>query len=144
MSNDPAGFQKLKIAMVIDSYDDWMKKMQTPLAVPSQGILKKAIREMDIVHIQFPFFLGMDSVRISRKYKVPVVSTFHIQAEHLAMNAGIRSDQFIRYCYRIWMKTIYNRSTMVICPSGFAESVKVPSGKNWRHRDHFFPTNRNS
>jgi glycosyltransferase involved in cell wall biosynthesis len=53
--------------------------------------------------------------------KIPVVSTFHIQAEHLAMNAGIRSTAFIRSCYKIWIKKIYNRSSMVICPSKFAQ-----------------------
>jgi glycosyltransferase involved in cell wall biosynthesis len=76
---------------------------------------------MDIVHIQFPFFLGIRSVRIATKMKIPVISTFHIQAEHLAMNAGISSGAFIRSCYKIWMKRIYNPSSIVICPSQFAE-----------------------
>lgn len=98
-----------------------MKKMQAPLAIPSRRILRKAIRDVHIVHIQFPFLLGIEAVRMARKLKVPVVSTFHIQAEHLAMNAGIHSPMFIRYCYKIWLKTIYNRSRMVICPSHFAE-----------------------
>ncbi len=71
--------------------------MNVPLAVPSYRKLRKAIREMDIVHIQFPFFLGIRSVRIATKMKIPVISTFHIQAEHLAMNAGISSGAFIRY-----------------------------------------------
>jgi 1,2-diacylglycerol 3-alpha-glucosyltransferase len=83
--------------------------------------LRKAIRGMDIIHIQFPFFLGIRSVMIAKKLKIPVVSTFHIQAEHLAMNAGINSGAFIRYCYRVWMKRIYNPSSVVICPSKFAE-----------------------
>src|SRR5512138_322068 len=97
-----------------------MKRMNTPLAVPKYLKLRKAIREMDIVHIQFPFFLGIRSVRIATRLKIPVISTFHIQAEHLAMNTGITSPAFIRLCYRIWVKRIYNRSCMVICPSKFA------------------------
>ena len=66
-----------------------MKRMNTPLAIPYNRKLRNAIRGMDIIHIQFPFFLGIRSVRIASKLKVPVISTFHIQAEHLAMNAGI-------------------------------------------------------
>ena len=167
MNQESPAQKHLKIAMVIDSYDDCrngaaistrrfvellrkehevfiittgdpapgkiimprfyapvvrriMKRMNTPLAVPSYRKLRKVIRGMDIVHIQFPFFLGIRSVRIATKMKIPVISTFHIQAEHLAMNAGIHSASFIRYCYKIWMKRIYNRSSCVICPSKFA------------------------
>ncbi len=98
-----------------------MKKMQAPLAIPPRRVLRETIKNVDIVHIQFPFLLGIEAVRMARKLKVPVVSTFHIQAEHLAMNAGIHSSMFISYCYKIWLKTIYNRSRMVICPSLFAE-----------------------
>jgi 1,2-diacylglycerol 3-alpha-glucosyltransferase len=168
MDLNPPAQKRLKIAMVIDSYDDCkngaaistrrfvellrkehevciistgdpapgkvvmphfyapvvrkiMKRMNVPLAVPSYRKLRKAIREMDIVHVQFPFFLGIRSVSIATKMKIPVISTFHIQAEHLAMNAGIRSGAFIRLCYKIWIKRIYNPSSIVICPSKFAE-----------------------
>jgi 1,2-diacylglycerol 3-alpha-glucosyltransferase len=168
MKEDPTAKKQLKIAMVIDSYDEgkngaaisthrfvemlrkdhevfvittgdpapgkvvmprfyapvWrkiMKQMNVPMAVPSYRKLRKAIRGMDIVHIQFPFFLGIRSVMIAKRLKIPVVSTFHIQAEHLAMNAGINSGAFIRYCYKVWMKRIYNPSSVVICPSQFAE-----------------------
>jgi glycosyltransferase involved in cell wall biosynthesis len=167
MDRNPPPKKRLKIAMVIDAYDDSkngaaistrrfvellrkehevfiistgdpalgkvvmpsfyvpvvrkiMKRMNVPLAVPAYRKLRKAIRDMDIVHIQFPFFLGIRSVRIARKMKIPVISTFHIQAEHLAMNAGISSGAFIRSCYKIWMRRIYNPSSMVICPSQFA------------------------
>jgi len=168
MDQAPPAQKHLKIAMVIDSYDDCkngaaisthrfvemlrkehevriistgapapgkvvmpqfyapvvrkvMKQMKVPLAVPSYRKLRKAIQGIDIVHVQFPFFLGMRSVKIATKMKIPVISTFHIQAEHLEMNIGIRSETFIRLCYKIWMKRIYNRSSIVICPSKFAE-----------------------
>jgi glycosyltransferase involved in cell wall biosynthesis len=37
------------------------------------------------------------------------------------MNAGIKSDWFIRNCYQVWLKYIYNQSELVICPSKFAQ-----------------------
>jgi hypothetical protein len=66
-----------------------MKRMNVPLAVPSYRKLRQVIREMDIIHVQFPFFLGIRSVRIATKMKIPVISTFHIQAEHLHRQALI-------------------------------------------------------
>jgi 1,2-diacylglycerol 3-alpha-glucosyltransferase len=98
-----------------------MKKMHTPFGFPSRRVLRKAIGEADIIHIQFPFLLALNSVKIARKLHIPVISTFHIQAEHLAMNAGIHSEKFIRYVYKLWVRQIYNKSDMVICPSRFAE-----------------------
>jgi 1,2-diacylglycerol 3-alpha-glucosyltransferase len=169
MNQDPTARKQLKIAMVIDSYDEgkngaaistrrfvellrkehqvciittgdpapgkvvmprfyapvWrkvMKQMNVPMAVPSYKRLRNALGEMDIVHVQFPFLLGIRSIRIANKLKIPVISTFHIQAEHLAMNAGINSGAFIRMVYKIWMKRIYNVSSIVICPSKFAQN----------------------
>ena len=168
MDKEPFAKKHLKIAMVIDAYDDCkngaaistrrfvellrkehevyiistgdpapgkivmsyfyapvvrkvMKRMNVPLAVPSYRKLKREIRKMDIIHVQFPFFLGIQSVRIAKKMEIPIISTFHIQAEHLAMNIGIRSGAFIRSCYKIWMKRIFNPSSIVICPSKFAQ-----------------------
>ena len=98
-----------------------MRRMKTPLAVPFGGLLKNAISGKDIVHVQFPFYLGVRAIFYARRAHTPVVSTFHIQAEHLAMNAGIKSKQFIQQTYRYWINYIYNRSDMVICPSKFAQ-----------------------
>jgi glycosyltransferase involved in cell wall biosynthesis len=104
------------------------KRMQTPFAIPRNRIIKNALRQVHIVHVQFPFLLGVSAVRIARKLKIPVVSTFHIQAEHLAMNAGIKSERFVRYTYKFWLKFIYNRSDVVICPSRFAEDLLKQQG----------------
>jgi 1,2-diacylglycerol 3-alpha-glucosyltransferase len=98
-----------------------MKKMKTPLAFPINSRIRKVLREVDIIHVQFPFFLAIQSVKIARELHIPVVTTFHIQAEHLAMNAGINAKWFITGCYRIWLDYIYNPSDLVICPSQFAE-----------------------
>jgi 1,2-diacylglycerol 3-alpha-glucosyltransferase len=98
-----------------------MKRMRTPMAYPVKSKLRKVFREVDLVHIQFPFLLALRSVAIARKMNLPVVSTFHIQAEHLAMNAGIHSKRFVDTCYKVWMKRLYNLSDLVICPSKFAE-----------------------
>jgi 1,2-diacylglycerol 3-alpha-glucosyltransferase len=98
-----------------------MKRMKTPMAIPVGRKLRKVFSEVDLIHIQFPFLLALRSVRIARKMNLPVVSTFHIQAEHLAMNAGIHSKRFVDTCYKVWMKRLYNLSDLVICPSRFAE-----------------------
>jgi len=120
-TGDPAPGKVLLPKFYAPLFIHIMKRMHVPLGIPVNRILKNTIREMDIIHIQFPFYLSVRAITIAKKYHVPVVATFHIQAEHLAMNAGIKSKKFIRNCYRFWMKNIYNPSDLVICPSKFAE-----------------------
>lgn len=69
-----------------------MKRMKTPLAIPLTRKLRKVIREVDVIHVQFPFLLAIQSIKIARRLHIPVITTFHIQAEHLAMNAGINRN----------------------------------------------------
>jgi 1,2-diacylglycerol 3-alpha-glucosyltransferase len=168
MMEDPKDKTRLKIAVVIDAYDECrngaaistkrfvsmlrrehdvflvstgepapgktllpkfyppgvrkvMKRMNAPLAIPINRRLMKVFREVDVIHVQFPFLLAIRTLKIARKLHIPVVTTFHIQAEHLAMNAGIRAPWFITGCYRVWLDYIYNPADLVICPSQFAE-----------------------
>jgi glycosyltransferase involved in cell wall biosynthesis len=65
--------------------------------------------------------------------KVPVVSTFHVQAEHLLHNEGLYNRALVRWTYRFFLSKTYNRSDNVVCPSPFAEGelrrygLRVPS-----------------
>jgi glycosyltransferase involved in cell wall biosynthesis len=98
-----------------------MRKMRFPFGWPDRRILRETFSRQDLVHVQFPFYLGMRSVRLAREMGVPVVSTFHVQAEHLLFNVGIRSQALVNAVYRLFMRTVYDRSDRVICPSAFAE-----------------------
>ncbi len=98
-----------------------MRKMRFPFAWPDRRILEETLARQDVVHVQFPFWLGVRAVRIAREAGVPVVSTFHVQAEHLLHNVGIRSQAMVDRVYRLFLRTVYDRSDRVICPSAFAE-----------------------
>lgn len=98
-----------------------MRKMRFPFGWPDRRILRETFARQDLVHVQFPFYLGMRSVRLARQMGVPVVSTFHVQAEHLLFNVGIRSQALVNAVYRLFLRTVYDRSDRVICPSAFAE-----------------------
>ena len=110
-----------------------MEKMRFPFAWPDRRILEETLARQDVIHNQFPFYLGIRAITVARKAKVPVVSTFHVQAEHLLHNVGIHSRKAVDWVYRFFLRTTYNRSDHVICPSAFAEAelrrygLRVPS-----------------
>lgn len=103
------GFQKL------------MEKMYFTMGWPKKEILRATFADRDIVHVQFPFYLGVQSLRLASAFGLPVVSSFHVQAEHLCYNVGVRSETAISAFYSLFLKTLYNKSDAVICPSRFAQ-----------------------
>ena len=101
--------------------NDVMRRMRVPFAWPNRRILEEVLSRQDLVHVHFPFYLGIRAITLARKAGIPVVSTFHVQAEHLLHNVGIRSQVVVDCVYRFFLRTVYNRSDQVICPSAFAE-----------------------
>lgn len=99
-----------------------MQKMKFVFAKPDKKILKETFSKVDIVHNQFPLWLGIVAVRIAKKMKKPLVSTFHVQGEQLMYNGGLKHPFWTKLTYWVFMKFIYNKSDYIICPSAFAET----------------------
>ncbi len=115
-------------AFVVPTPGALMEKMRLPFAWPDRRILEETLARQDIVHNQFPFYLGFQAIKVAHKANVPVVSTFHVQAEHLLHNVNIHSAAMVRWVYRFFLRTIYNRSDHVICPSAFAQKELLRYG----------------
>ena len=73
---------------VIPTPGNIMQRMRLPFAWPDPKILGEVIPRQDVIHNHFPFWLGIKSIGVARRAGVPVVSTFHVQAEHLLHNVG--------------------------------------------------------
>ncbi len=110
-----------------------MQKMRFPFAKPDRRILEEALARQDLVHVMFPFLLGIRAITVARELRVPVVSTFHVQAEHLLHNVNVRNRAAVSLLYAFFLRTTYNRSNHVVCPSAFAQreltryGLRVPS-----------------
>lgn len=104
-------------------FDGIMRKMRFAFARPDRRILEETLPLQDVVHVQFPFWLGIRAVSVARRAGIPVVSSFHVQAENLLHNVGIRNRAAVAQVYRLFLRTVYGRSDHVVCPSPFAEQV---------------------
>lgn len=109
-----------------------MQEMDFLFAWPNNKKLKAVIKEADLVHIQFPFFLGYQALKIARKMNKPVVFGFHVQPENLMWNIGLNYQWLNAFLYRFFIKTFYNKANLVISPSVFGQqmlqkfSIQVP------------------
>lgn len=89
-------------------------------AVPRRRTLEALFRRVDVVHVQFPFWLGIRAVAIARETGTPVVSAFHVQPENVLYNLGVRSPRLVEAAYRFALRRFFERSDAVVCPSPFA------------------------
>lgn len=98
-----------------------MKKMKMVFAWPDDKKIKEVLEQVDVVHIQLPFYLSTTTISLAKEMKLPIVSSFHVQAENITKNIGVSSSKVIKQIYRFFINRIYNRSDLVICPSKFAQ-----------------------
>jgi glycosyltransferase involved in cell wall biosynthesis len=127
-TGEPAPGKVVLRPFYIPFANDIMRKMRLPFAWPTAAVLDPTIAEQDLVHVQFPFYLGIKAIATARRLGKPVVSTFHVQAEHLLYNIGVRNQALVEQVYRLFLRSIYNRSDHVVCPSNFAERELTSRG----------------
>ncbi len=97
-----------------------MKKLKMPLAKPIDKLMRPIFKELDIVHSMFPFWLGYKSLKLAKEFNIPIVSTFHVQVEHLFKNINFEPEFLIRNGYKLLINKIYNHTDFIFCPSKFA------------------------
>jgi len=95
-------------------------RMQAYVARPKRKIIAKALDGVSILHVQWPFFVGAAAIKEATRRNIPVVSSFHVQAENLMANLHLPAGFFGPLIYGIFRRWIYDRSQRVVAPSAFA------------------------
>lgn len=115
-SGDPAPDKRLVGTFYIPYATPMIiKPMQMEIARPTGKQLANYLKDIDLVHIQLPFYLGWRTARYTKKNGIPCVATHHVQAEWIS-NAGITWKKAVAFCYRLFLRT-YNKASCLICPS---------------------------
>jgi glycosyltransferase involved in cell wall biosynthesis len=97
-----------------------MRRNGFVFAYPRRRTLEALFRRVDVVHVQFPFWLGLRAAAIARAVGAPLVSAFHVQPENILYNVGLSSPRAAGWIYRLFRRRLYDRSDAVVCPSAFA------------------------
>jgi glycosyltransferase involved in cell wall biosynthesis len=87
------------------------------LALPRRRVLDAALACADVVHVQFPLWLGARAVALAHRAGVPVVAAHHVQPENIFLNLGVRSKTLCALTYRLFLRAVYQRADAVVCPS---------------------------
>ena len=100
-----------------------MLDMEFLFAWPNKKKIALAFQDADLIHIQFPFLLGYQALKIARKMDKPVVIGFHVQPENLMWNIGLSFDWLNKFIYRFFVRTFYNKGDAIISPSAMGKSM---------------------
>jgi 1,2-diacylglycerol 3-alpha-glucosyltransferase len=98
-----------------------MREMQFTMARPDRQAMARLFQDVDVVHVQFPFWLGVVAVEEAHQAGRPVVAAFHVQPENALANVGVRWPWLSQRIYAYWVSRVFNRADAVVCPTPFAE-----------------------
>ena len=120
----PATPQKISFPMLRFPGITWLtEKMKAPLALPHKRRLREALKDVDLLHVQYPLFLGAGAISVAQELGIPVISSFHLQSENILRNLYLNFEWLNRLLYRLFIRAIYRHSDLIICPTRFAESI---------------------
>lgn len=97
-----------------------MRENRITFGWPSRSILEPVFAGVDLVHVQFPFYLGFRAVKLAVEMGVPLVSAFHVQPENLLYNVNLRSQPIADWLHRWWIRHVFEPADAVVVPSPFA------------------------
>ncbi len=105
-----------------------MSEMKFVMARPDRAVLARAFLGVDLVHLQFPFWLSFAAADQARRMGLPVVAGFHVQPENALYNVGLRSQWLSDALYGVLIRRLYDKVDGVICPSPFARGKLLSHG----------------
>ncbi|HSQ00570.1 MAG TPA: glycosyltransferase [Candidatus Dormibacteraeota bacterium] len=97
-----------------------MRENRYTFGWPSRHILEPVFASVDLVHVQFPFYLGFRAVKLARRMGVPLVAAFHVQPENLLYNVHLHSPRIAAWLHRWWIRHVFEPADAVVVPSRFA------------------------
>ena len=128
-ADDPSNEQCIGfVPLRIPGINFILDRMKAPLALPNRKRLQQVIADADLLHVQFPFFLGHGAIAEARRQAKPVVMSFHVQPENILSNLGISSVWLTSMLYKFFVWRFYSRADRVIAPSQFAADLLYVAG----------------
>lgn len=105
---------------VIPFFQKIIESQHALLAQPHEERIREALADVDIVHVYMPLFLGTACARVAHDMGLPVLGCYHVSAENLTYNAGMKHIPFATFAtYDFLRNHSYKREWIkdIHCPS---------------------------
>jgi len=104
-------------------FNGYISKNGVELGKPDKEIMTKAIEGSDIVHIELPFKMGKEAVKICKDLDIPFTTAFHCQPENFSSHLGLKNSVLLnKYLYSYYRRKFYKNANYIHCPTEFIAS----------------------
>ena len=94
------------------------------LAKADDELVKAAIKDADVVHVQVPLLLGVSAVRLALEMDKPITASFHCQAENVTAHLGLMNfTPANNLAYKIFYKNVFRHCDAVHYPTQFIKET---------------------
>lgn len=93
------------------------------LAKPDEKIIRSAICGADIVHIMFPFALGIASARIAYEEGIPITAGFHMLAENFTAHLHMENFEIASNLTYAHFNKLYRLCDAIHFPTQYLEDL---------------------
>ena len=109
-----------------------LKRNGVQLAKSNDELVRKVVKNADVVHVQVPLVLGTSAVKIALEEDKPLTASFHCQAENITAHLGLMNFKPANtLAYKIFYKNVYRHCDAVHYPTQFIretfENVTAPT-----------------
>lgn len=100
-------------------FNGYVKKNGVALANPDKDIVTAAVAGCDVVHIMMPFSLGIASVKIANRLKIPVSAGFHLLAENVTCHLNMQDFPIANKAVYAHFHKLYSHCDAVHYPTPY-------------------------
>jgi len=131
-SSDPDFYQVP--GFVLPGAEDSLENMKFLFGRSDTKVYEKAMKNADIVQIQFPFLMARGAVKAAKRLGKPVIGAFHVQPQNIMAALGKTSKLLERFLWMTFKYFLFNRVDRIISPSKFASKLLISEGVEAVHK----------
>lgn len=93
------------------------------LAKPDEKIIRSALLGSDIVHIMFPFALGIASAQIAKEMGLPICAGFHMLAENFTAHLHLQNNDIASKLTYAHFNKLYRNCDAIHFPTAYLKEM---------------------
>ncbi len=124
--SDP-GFYKVP-GFVLPGTGASLENMKFLFGRNDRKVFEQAMKEVDVVQVQFPFLMALGAVKAAKRLGKPVVGAFHVQPQNIMAAMGKTSRSLERFIWATFKFFLFKRVEIITTPSVFAANLLQSEG----------------
>ena len=107
-------------------FDQLVRKQGYTFADIDRKVIQEAIDWADIIHIEEPFLLQMEVVKMAQKSHKRLTATYHLHPENLYSSIYMRKNPFLSGpTMKLWRDSVFNKCLVIQSPTQNAKDRLV-------------------